>query len=129
MNKELNIIEAYNMKKGTNFKVVFDDDSTNEDCKYSFGEYHEFFENGEPTRLSTYFITAKFIPIIEPKEVSFMEAIEEYRNGKTIYSKNGLCKYIYKPPYYKFDGCIRDDYIDSVSIAEILDYKWYVEED
>ena len=78
MYKELNIIEAYNMKKGTEFNIVFEDGSRNNN-KFSFMNYGTFLENGCERRLDAYFINAKFIPIQEP--VDFMTAV---KSGKCI---------------------------------------------
>ena len=64
-------------------------------------------------------------------EVSFIEAIQAYENGKTIYSQglNEIETYTYKlGENSPWDG-LEDDCDQPISSREILTYKWYVKEE
>ena len=64
------------------------------------------------------------------EEVSFIEAVQAYENGKTIYSQgsNPIETYTYELKGSPWDG-LEDDYYQPISSREILTYKWYVKEE
>lgn len=65
----------------------------------------------------------------EPKEVTFMDAIKAFDEGKTIYCKTEGAGEI---QYKRIDGygeyqSMEDDDGDSITQTEILEGKWYIE--
>ena len=68
-------------------------------------------------------LTAKYIPIVEEKEVSFMEAVKAFDDGKNIKSVLGNDEYVY-------DGSEHIELIDNndeiIQGREILKAKWYI---
>jgi hypothetical protein len=79
-------------------------------------------------------IKSDFEWILVQQPVSFIEAVEAYSKGKTIYCEFNSRKYIYEPDVIK--KCIvaeegyvvEDDTESSISTGEILQGKWFIEE-
>lgn len=63
------------------------------------------------------------------KEVSFIEAVQAYENGKTIYSQssNLIETYTYELKGSPWNG-LEDNSGLPISSREILTYKWYIKE-
>lgn len=134
MSKELNIIEAVNMPIGTEFEMIRDGKKERVFLKKDdpeFGQDDILFTDKEDldSEDTGYFIAyknfinAKFIPIQKP--VSFMEAIEAYKNGSDIKVKlNGTFR-----KYKRSDKALIDKDSQPINCYEILDGEWYIEED
>lgn len=118
------------------FELVVKDSSVDlENTILTLGakEYINFIENGTGKRIGgNVSIDDEWTLIQEP--VPFMEAIKAYDKGKTIKcvfgSYHGLS--IYKPQFafgdYKFSD-LRDENEGPITQTEILEGKWYIEED
>nr|UWG92231.1 MAG: hypothetical protein [Bacteriophage sp.] len=124
--KELTLQQAFEYKVGTNFEVIYENgektDFTAElykDCSGIIG--FRWKENKQDLVLMKDFATAKFIPIVE-KEVSFMEAVKAFSEGKKIKSVFEGAECVYNGN----SSCLEDDYGIAISDYEILEGKWYI---
>lgn len=133
MSKELNIIEAMKMPLDTLFDVVFSDGYNNQfDNKAVLTDKEEIKwidneGNTHETCGDKLFINAKFIPI--QKSVTFMEAItQNHYNDKTIRCEVDDKVYTYKPVQTKTTEIRAIETRGGISTEEILNGKWYIEE-
>lgn len=131
LSKELNIIEAMKMPIGTEFTVVHDRKGTNIQKATLCINYDNKFlewESGKKLNITSDNIFGTFIPIQQP--VSFMEAIKAYSKGKTIEVNTKSYSTLYKPAERNSMG---DELLDEdgevINLKEILEGKWYIQED
>lgn len=63
------------------------------------------------------------------KEVSFIEAVQAYENGKTIYSQGShpIETYTYELKVSPWNGLVDNSGLP-ISSREILTHKWYIKE-
>ena len=126
MSKKLNIIEAVNMPIGTRFKAISPNGYEYEVEVRKTGKHCELIDIEDETsydRFNDFVANTEFIPIQKP--VSFMEAIEAYKNGSDIKVKlNGTFR-----KYKRSNGALIDKGNQPINCYEILDGEWYIEED
>ena len=128
MEKELNIIEAVNMPVGTEFKVILPHGNVTKAYVGKSGTMNIlYWDTGVIMNTLSSNINAKFIPINGDKKVSFMEALEAYREGEEIYSVNTEDG---EELHYldNTNGVLEDENGNAIGICEILDYDWYIKE-
>lgn len=126
MSKELNIIEAVNMPVGTRFKAISPNGYEYKVEVRKNGKNCELIDIKDETYydcFNDFVANTKFIPIQKP--VSFMKAIEAYKNGSDIKVKlNGTFR-----KYKRSDKALIDKDNQPINCYEILDGEWYIEED
>ncbi|MGL4358577.1 MAG: hypothetical protein ACRCSY_07770 [Cetobacterium sp.] len=118
--KELNIIEVSKMPN-TVFEVIYP--SGNKKSKKLKTDSNGNLYNDDNTPFeNAYFydiIQAKFIPLPKEIEVSFMEAIKAFKEGKRIKSVWGKDEFIY-------EGELTDSEDKAIQADKILEAKWYI---
>lgn len=133
MSKELNIIEVLNSNVGTEYKAIAPE-GHKYNCVVLLDEGNKVLINSKNGTkidfLNDFIINTTFIQVQNP--VSFIEAVKAYSYGKTI-----RCCYkefngeettnIYKDG--DIDAIIEDTCNFGISPREILNGKWYIEEE
>lgn len=126
--KELNIIEASKMPN-TEFEVIYLSGNKRRK-KIKTDQFGNLLDDDGSLFEGAYFhdiIQAKFIPLPKEIEVSFMEAIKAYGEGKTIICKIGNNQTKFKPQaLFTDDNPILDEFEDGITAKEILEGKWYI---
>ena len=132
LEEKFNIIEAGNMEVGTRFKVINEDggveDEIVEIVECVDGYSHKFLawygDYGCPLTLADTNVNSKFVKIDSWKEVSFMEAVEEFVKGNKI-------KSIWDTVTSIYDGDknfeLKDVDNQIIDGNEILQAKWFVQ--
>ena len=127
MSKELNIIEASNTKD-TYFEVFYADGKKRNSNIYtdSSSRLIDSYDNA-CLFITEKLINSKFIPT--QKSITFMEAItQNHYNDKTIRCEVDDKVYTYKPVQTKTTEIRAIETRGGISTEEILNGKWYIEE-
>lgn len=128
--KKLNIIEASNMPVGTEFDILTVNGIESTRCKVEksgscnmLAWIHNDISIGGTQKL----LNATFIPVQKP--VSVKEAMQASLENKIIWSIVGDRKYTYYPKENKYEELTARETHGGISAYEILEGKWYIEED
>ncbi|WP_291568617.1 hypothetical protein [Clostridium sp. UBA2485] len=102
-------------------------DETKRTLKITYGDITLYSCDGR--NIGTHWLKTDCKWRMKETEVSFLEAIKAYNKGKDIYCETKLHRIKYRAGDLGEGGKVLDEYGRAVSIREILEGKWYIEED